>query len=101
MTIMAFICMGYYTKIILIQKDTELHLQATTLGSSVLEHLLSEKTVPIQNKQKEGVYTINYHTNIKDKFMFVDVVVQWQSLLKTPKSITLRSGFVPHAGELT
>ncbi len=98
MTIMAFVCMGYYTKTLIIQKDAELYFQATTIASSALEKVLSERKMPLHTQQTEGLFTLNWHTNFKDKFMFIEVVVGWQSLLKVPRTITLRSGFIPNAG---
>ena len=98
MTSMAFVCMGYYTKTVIIQKDIELYLQATTRASCALEKVLSEKKMPAHIQQTEGPFTLNWHTDFKDQFIFIDVVVHWQSLLKTPRTITLRSGFAPNAG---
>ncbi len=101
MTITAFVCMGYYTKTLIIQKDTELYLHATTLASGALEKVISERKMPSYTQRKEGLFTIDWHTQLKDKFMFIDVVVRWQSTLKTSRSITLRSGFVPDVGVFT
>lgn len=101
MTITAFICMGYYTKTVVIQKDTELYLQATTIASSALEKVIAERKMSAYTQKKEGLFTIDWHTHLQDKFMFVDVVVRWQSALKTSRFIMLRSGFVPNAGVVT
>jgi Tfp pilus assembly protein PilE len=103
MAIMGFVCMGYYTKTVIIQKDTALYLQATTLVSSAMEKLLSEKILPTQNQHKEGLFTIDWHTQQLDnkQFVVIEATVSWQSMLNTPKTITIRSGFAPQAGVLT
>jgi Tfp pilus assembly protein PilE len=103
MALMAFVCMGYYTKTMIIQKDTELYLQATTVVSSVLEKLLAEKTLPTKNQQKEGIFTVEWQTQNSDhtQFVIVEATVSWQSLQKVPRTITMRSGFTPQAGVLT
>lgn len=103
MAIMAFVCMGYYTTTVIIQKDTALYLQATTLVSSALEKLLSEQILPTQNQQQEGPFTIEWHTQKLNNthFVTIEATVSWQSILKTPRTITIRSGFAPQVGVLT
>lgn len=104
MAIMAFVCMGYYTKTVIIQRDTELYLQATTVLSSALEKLLAERTLPISNQQKEGLFTIDWYMHTSDinkQFMIVQATVHWQSVLKVPRTITMHSGFVLQAGVTT
>jgi type II secretory pathway pseudopilin PulG len=98
MALMAFVCMGYYAKTMIIQRDTELYFQATTIASSALEKLLSEKIVPMNNQQKEGLFSLNYTFKpftSDGNFVIVEVIVTWQSALKVPRTITLTSGFVP------
>jgi len=106
MAIMAFVFMGYYSKILLIQKDTELYLHATTIVGSALEKVLSDKIIPTKNHQVDGLFTIDWHTTVKplitshasqksdsDQFVIVEAVIRWESALKIPRKITLSSGF--------
>lgn len=97
MAIMAFVCMGYYTKTLIVQKDTELYLQATTCASCALEKVLSEREIPKHMQQTNGPFTIEWHLqqSDNDQFVLIDVIVGWQSMLKASRKITIKSGFWP------
>jgi Tfp pilus assembly protein PilV len=86
---------GYYTKILIIQKDTELYIQATTHASQALERVLAQKSA-VPYTKKNGLFTISVQPMYmaeNNQFICVEAKVTWDSVLKTSRTISMHSGF--------